>query len=143
MTTMTQTEPTHCIHCDKPASRHYYGGWCTPAPDRIPSMSGSGICPAHEAPEQLTAREARDILRPGESLVWDLNIDERPTWYGLTSTGARNVYRTIGARAPLSADPERRAILDGDPPPCMHPAGPHGRNEPPTHGGSCSYEVST
>lgn len=119
---MDTTTTTHCCHCGKPASRHYYGGWCTPAPDRIPSMSGGGVYQAREVrtkyeaadtAKPLTEGEARDLLRAGESLEWDLNLDGRPTWYGLTSTRARNVYRTIGPRAPLSADPERRAILSG------------------------------
>ena len=48
MSTTEMTTPTHCRHCDKPASRHYYGGWCIPAPARIPSMSGGGVYPARE-----------------------------------------------------------------------------------------------
>jgi len=61
MSTEIQTEPAYCVHCDKPACRHYYGGWCTPAPDRIPSMSGGGVYlprevrTKYEAPAQRVA----------------------------------------------------------------------------------------
>lgn len=107
MSTTATITTTNCRHCGKPASRHYYGGWCAPAPDRIPSLSGGGICPPREVrtkyeaptPKPLTENEARDLCRTDETLEWDLNLDKQPTWYGLTSTGARNVYRTIGPKA--------------------------------------------
>lgn len=50
----------------------------------------------------LTETEARDLCKTSESLVWDLNLDMKPTWYGLTRTGARNNCRTIGPKAPVT-----------------------------------------
>mgnify|MGYP000567736792 FL=1 len=57
MSTTATITTTNCRHCGKPASRHYYGGWCAPAPDRIPSLSGGGICPPREV---RTKYEASD-----------------------------------------------------------------------------------